>query len=237
MLTIDEVDPTAKIPEFKFCAVKIERVGAAANHEPATDAGGGLMAAGNGPTGTAAWACASQPRPPGTEARAGKFPGPSLIPALVAIQREHGWLPREELVKLSQEVRRPLYEIEGLISFYPHFKTDPPRKVHLAVCHDLSCWLHDSDERIAELRARYGEDVEVELHEVSCLGRCDAAPAIAVDEQPASFAQAEELVDAARSGEPPPSRRACGPTGPSRTTPTRLTTSAIACCAAYWAAS
>ena len=76
--------------------------------------------------------------------------------------------------------------------------------MHLAVCHDLSCWLHDSDERIAELRARYGEDVEVELHEVSCLGRCDAAPAIAVDEQPASFAQAEELVEAARSGEPPP---------------------------------
>ncbi|MGH3100130.1 MAG: NAD(P)H-dependent oxidoreductase subunit E, partial [Thermoleophilia bacterium] len=119
------------------------------------------------------------------------------------MQREHGWLPREELVRLSQEVRRPLYEIEGLISFYPHFKTDPPVEVHLAVCHDLSCWLHGSDQRIAELRARYGEDVEVELHEVSCLGRCDAAPAIAVDEQPASFEQADELVDAARSGEPP----------------------------------
>ena len=28
-----------------------------------------------------------QPRYPGTEARAGKFPGPSLIPALTAIQR------------------------------------------------------------------------------------------------------------------------------------------------------
>jgi NADH:ubiquinone oxidoreductase subunit F (NADH-binding)/NADH:ubiquinone oxidoreductase subunit E len=144
-----------------------------------------------------------QQRPPGTEARAGKFPGPSLIPALVAIQREHGWLPREELVRLAQEVRRPLYEIEGLISFYPHFRTEPPRKVHLAVCHDLSCWLHGADERIAELRARYGDDTEVELHEVSCLGRCDDAPAIAVDEHPASVARAGELVDAARSGSPP----------------------------------
>jgi formate dehydrogenase beta subunit len=161
------------------------------------------MDAGNGASGDGRVGLRVQPRPPGTEARAGKFPGPSLIPALVAIQREHGWLPREELVKLSQEVRRPLYEIEGLISFYPHFKTDPPRQVHLAVCHDLSCWLHDSDERIAELRARYGDDVDVELHEVSCLGRCDVAPAIAVDEQPASFAQVEELVEAARSEEAP----------------------------------
>jgi formate dehydrogenase beta subunit len=156
------------------------------------------MASGNGSVGLRV-----QARPPGTEARTGKFPGPSLIPALVAIQREHGWLPREELVRLSQEVRRPLYEIEGLISFYPHFRTAPPRKVHLAVCHDLSCWLHAGDQRIAELRARYGADVEIELHEVSCLGRCDAAPAIAVDERPASFEQAEELVAAARAGEPP----------------------------------
>ena len=162
------------------------------------------MGTGDGASGDGRVGLRVQPRPPGTEARAGKFPGPSLIPALVAIQREHGWLPREELVRLSQEVRRPLYEIEGLISFYPHFKTDPPSKVHLAVCHDLSCWLHDSDGRIAELRSRYGEDVEVELHEVSCLGRCDAAPAIAVDEQPASVAQAEDLVEAARLGEAPP---------------------------------
>ena len=36
LLTIDEVDPDGKIPEFKFCAVKIERVGSAAAHEPAT---------------------------------------------------------------------------------------------------------------------------------------------------------------------------------------------------------
>jgi formate dehydrogenase major subunit len=36
LLTIDEIDPMGKIPEFKFCAVRIERVGSAARHEPAT---------------------------------------------------------------------------------------------------------------------------------------------------------------------------------------------------------
>src|SRR5215212_7217815 len=120
-----------------------------------------------------------QPRYPGTEARAGKFPGPSLIPALNAIQRRCGWLPRDELVALSREVRRPLYEIEGLISFYPHFRTAEPKTVQVAVCHDLTCWLHGSDQQIAEAKVRYGEDVEVELVEVSCLGRCDIAPAAA----------------------------------------------------------
>mgnify|MGYP001052437681 CR=1 FL=1 len=83
----------------------------------------------------------AQARVPGVEARAGKFPGPSLIPALNAIQERVGWLPREELVALSREVHRPLYEIEGLVSFYPHFRADPPVKAELRVCHDLSCWL------------------------------------------------------------------------------------------------
>ncbi|HET8822844.1 MAG TPA: NADH-ubiquinone oxidoreductase-F iron-sulfur binding region domain-containing protein [Thermoleophilaceae bacterium] len=115
-------------------------------------------------------------RPPGAEARAGRFPGPSLIPDLHEIQREHGWLPREELVKLSRERRRPLYEIEGLISFYPHFLTAPPPKTEIACCHDLSCWLQGGDARIAEVRAEHAGDPDVEIREVSCLGRCDRAP-------------------------------------------------------------
>jgi NADH:ubiquinone oxidoreductase subunit F (NADH-binding)/NADH:ubiquinone oxidoreductase subunit E len=137
-------------------------------------------------------------RVPGMEARAGKFPGPSLIPALNAIQARVGWLPREELVALSREVHRPLYEIEGLISFYPHFRTDPPKKVELRVCHDLSCWLRGSDERIARLRERYGQDADVELAEGSCLGRCDIAPACTVNESPAAMDGADAAVTAAR---------------------------------------
>jgi NADH:ubiquinone oxidoreductase subunit F (NADH-binding)/NADH:ubiquinone oxidoreductase subunit E len=141
---------------------------------------------------------------PGVEARAGKFPGPSLIPALHAIQERVGWLPREELVALSREVRRPLYEIEGLISFYPHFRTEPPKRVALHACRDLSCWLQGADERIAAIRQRHGQDAETEIVEVSCLGRCDAAPAVSVNECPAPAGDAETLIAAARDGQVPP---------------------------------
>jgi len=126
-------------------------------------------------------------RVPGVEGRAGKFPGPSLIPALTAIQERAGWLPREELIALSREVNRPLYEIEGLISFYPHFRTDPPKKVRVDVCHDLSCWLRGSDEALSQVRARYGRDADVEISERSCIGRCDIAPAASVNEAPVTL--------------------------------------------------
>ena len=140
------------------------------------------------------------PSVPGVEARAGKFHGPSLIPALHAIQERVGWLPREELVALSREVHRPLYEIEGLISFYPHFRTTPPERVTLRVCRDLSCWLRGADDRLAVIRERYGPDSDVELVEGSCLGRCDTAPAAAVDEVPVPLAGADTLIAAARDG-------------------------------------
>jgi formate dehydrogenase beta subunit len=138
-------------------------------------------------------------RVPGVEARAGKFRGPSLVPALTAIQERVGWLPREELVTLARDVHRPLYEIEGLVSFYPHFRTEPPQQVELRVCRDLSCWLRGGDEAIAAAHAAYDGDPAVSVAEGSCLGRCDTAPAAAVNEQPVALAAAGSLVDQARA--------------------------------------
>src|SRR5215469_559538 len=158
--------------------------------------------AGRGRPGRPVMATARE-RAPGVEARAGKFPGPSLIPALNAIQERVGWLPREELVALARDVHRPLYEIEGLISFYPHFRTDPPKRVALHACRDLACWLQGADERIAAIRQRHGQDTDVEFTEVSCLGRCDAAPAVSVNESPASASDTDALVTAVRDGELP----------------------------------
>jgi formate dehydrogenase/NADH-quinone oxidoreductase subunit F len=143
---------------------------------------------------------------PGREARAGRFPGPSLLPSLNAIQREHGWLPHEELVRLARETRRPLYELEGLISFYPHFRTAAPAKVQVTVCHDLTCWLHGADEQIAQVQERFGDDVQIEVREVSCIGRCDVAPAATVQEQPVAIHEVSEAVSRARDGQTPPPR-------------------------------
>ena len=142
-----------------------------------------------------------QPAVPGVEARAGKFRGPSLIPMLMEIQGRLGWLPREELEALAREQKRPLYEIQGLVSFYPHFRTEPPAGVTVRVCHDLTCWLNGAEDRIAQLHEQYGDAGDVEVVEISCPGRCDIAPAATVDEQPARLDDVDTLVDAKRSGD------------------------------------
>jgi formate dehydrogenase/NADH-quinone oxidoreductase subunit F len=139
----------------------------------------------------------------GRDARAGRFPGPSLIPALHAIQREHGWLPSEALVELSRETRRPLYEIQGLVSFYPHFRTGgPAAPVEIGVCRDLACWLR-RDQAAIDPETLYANDDAVSVCQLSCLGRCDVAPAAVVNERPVSLSAADEVeaaVAAAREG-------------------------------------
>jgi formate dehydrogenase/NADH-quinone oxidoreductase subunit F len=91
-----------------------------------------------------------------------------------------------------------------LISFYPHFRIEPPARVEVTLCRDLSCWLHGAEEQIAAIRTRFGDDVEVEVREVSCVGRCDIAPAGTVQEHPVTAADLVGAVEQAKAaGEPP----------------------------------
>ena len=124
-----------------------------------------------------------------------------LIEELKAIQHKHGYLPREELYALSERTNVPLWQIHGVASFYPHFRLQPPPKVEVKVCADLSCHLRGA----CPLSRQVGEEVQrlglesvgqpqaVEVKEVSCLGRCDGAPAAAVNDEIYTDVTADKL--------------------------------------------
>ncbi|MPZ62220.1 MAG: nitroreductase family protein [Propionibacteriales bacterium] len=120
---------------------------------------------------------------------------------LMAIQERHGWLPREELEALARDQKRPLYEIEGLVSFYPHFLTEPPAGVTVGACRDLSCWLKGSEESIRRLQQRYDASDDVDVVQISCPGRCDIAPAATVDDRPVRVEDVDAAVDGRRRGD------------------------------------
>ena len=103
---------------------------------------------------------------------------------LRAIQLRHGFLPKAELEALSARTQTPLYQIHSVASFYPHFHLVPPARAELRVCADMSCHLNRAPELRAELERRLGNTRpgEVEIRDVSCLGRCDRAPALAVND-------------------------------------------------------
>ena len=101
---------------------------------------------------------------------------------LKAVQREYGYLPAEKLQSIADARSMHVREVFTVASFYPHFHLHPPARVDVRVCTDMSCHLRGADALKRELqdrlRARGGNDCSV--REVSCLGRCDGAPALLV---------------------------------------------------------
>jgi NADH:ubiquinone oxidoreductase subunit F (NADH-binding)/NADH:ubiquinone oxidoreductase subunit E len=129
-----------------------------------------------------------------------------IFEELKAIQRQYGYLPAEQLVALSRRTNTPLYHLHGVASFYPHFHLTPPARADVRACADMSCHLRGACELRAGLeRSFQGASArDVSIREVSCLGRCDAAPALSINDHiftEVSDPQAEELVRRALAGE------------------------------------
>jgi NADH:ubiquinone oxidoreductase subunit F (NADH-binding)/NADH:ubiquinone oxidoreductase subunit E len=125
---------------------------------------------------------------------------------LRAIQLRHGFLPKAELEELSLRTQAPLYQIHSVASFYPHFHLTPPPKAEVRVCADMSCHLNGAAELRADLERRFASSwpEDVQIRDVSCLGRCDLSPAVSVNDHiftNVTAAQAEQIARSAIRGE------------------------------------
>jgi NADH:ubiquinone oxidoreductase subunit F (NADH-binding)/NADH:ubiquinone oxidoreductase subunit E len=120
---------------------------------------------------------------------------------LRAIQLRYGFLPKAELEALSQRSHTPLYQIHGVASFYPHFQLSPPPNADVRVCADMSCHLNGAQELRAELEQRFAKTgpADVLIRDVSCLGRCDQAPAVSINDEIFTSMTAASVETIARS--------------------------------------
>lgn len=115
----------------------------------------------------------------------------SLLPILHSIQDQLGYIPSEIILPLSQAIQRSRAEIHGVISFYAHFRTQPPAALHLAICRAEACQARGANALIAHAQERLGCDFhqrsqthDVHLEPAYCLGLCAQGPAAMLNEQP-----------------------------------------------------
>jgi NADH:ubiquinone oxidoreductase subunit F (NADH-binding)/NADH:ubiquinone oxidoreductase subunit E len=132
--------------------------------------------------------------------------GAVIFDDLRVIQLRYGFLPKAELEGLSQRTQTPLYQIHSVASFYPHFHLVPPAKAEIRVCADMSCHLNGACELRADLERRFANTRpdDAQIRDVSCLGRCDHAPAVSINDHiftDVSAEHAEQIARRAMSGE------------------------------------
>jgi NADH:ubiquinone oxidoreductase subunit F (NADH-binding)/NADH:ubiquinone oxidoreductase subunit E len=124
-----------------------------------------------------------------------------IVQELGALQHKYGYLPDEALRGLATRLSVPLYRLQEVASFFPHFHRTPPPKIQVQICRDMSCHLRGAAELTAQCRRQCGELAESDVHieGVSCLGRCDRAPAVMIDERLYAGRSAEQLVEVVRN--------------------------------------
>ena len=124
-----------------------------------------------------------------------------LITVMHKLQKHYGgWLPDEAIAEAAEIVGIPEPEVEGVATFYNWFFREPVGRRIIVVCDSISCHLCGCDRIVEHIKKRLGigmgettADGEYTLLPVVCLGNCDQAPSIMIDEETYNRVTPEKL--------------------------------------------
>ncbi len=112
----------------------------------------------------------------------------SLIAVLQEAQRIYGYLPRDVMYHVAEQLGTTPAEVMGVATFYAQFRLTPIGKYLIMSCQGTACHVNGS-ERVSAAVARYlgienGQttaDGLFTLEHVACLGCCSLAPVIMIN--------------------------------------------------------
>jgi NADH:ubiquinone oxidoreductase subunit E len=114
----------------------------------------------------------------------------SLLPALEAIQGISGYIPGEAAALLGKTYKLPVAEIYSVLSFYGMLSARKKGQYIIRVCSSLSCRINHSLDLVNTIQkvldikpGGTSQDNNITLEVVDCLGLCDQAPAMMVNEK------------------------------------------------------
>lgn len=109
--------------------------------------------------------------------------------ALKIVQRRHGWVSDEHLQEVARLLDLSPDELDGVATFYNLIFRRPVGRHVILVCDSVSCWIMGYEQLVEHLKAQFGiemgqttSDGRFTLLPVPCLGHCDRAPALMVDD-------------------------------------------------------
>ena len=114
----------------------------------------------------------------------------ALIRVLQQAQGVFGYLPPPVLKTISRDLKVPLSEIYGVVSFYHFFTTVPRGKYVVQVCMGTCCYVRGGEAILNTLQKELGidpgdttRDGLFSLDTVRCLGCCGLSPVVAIEDK------------------------------------------------------
>jgi NADH-quinone oxidoreductase subunit E len=112
----------------------------------------------------------------------------SLIPILQDIQREFGYLSKENMIRIGEYIGMSFNEVYGVASFYKQFKFAKSGKHIITVCLGTACFVKGGQVLAETVRTKLGinpdettKDGLFSFERVACLGCCALSPVVQID--------------------------------------------------------
>lgn len=112
----------------------------------------------------------------------------ACIEALKVVQHHRRWISDESLKDVADYMEMSTAELDSVATFYNMLFRRPVGRHIILVCDSISCWVmgyeNVRDHLMRKLSIKYGEttsDDRFTLLPNCCLGTCDTAPALMID--------------------------------------------------------
>ncbi|MDH4582579.1 NADH-quinone oxidoreductase subunit NuoE [Pseudomonas sp. BN415] len=116
-------------------------------------------------------------------------PRAASIEALKIVQKERGWVPDGAADAIGAILGIPASDVEGVATFYSQIFRQPVGRHVIRVCDSMTCYVGGHESVVAEMQKQLGiglgqttTDNRFTLLPVCCLGNCDKAPAVMIDD-------------------------------------------------------
>jgi len=116
-------------------------------------------------------------------------PRAASIEALKIVQKARGWVPDGAADAIGEILGIPASDVEGVATFYSQIFRQPVGRHIIRVCDSMTCYVGGHESVVAEMQKQLGiglgettNDSRFTLLPVCCLGNCDKAPALMIDD-------------------------------------------------------
>ncbi|WP_310460716.1 NAD(P)H-dependent oxidoreductase subunit E [Sphaerotilus sp.] len=110
------------------------------------------------------------------------LPG-ALLPVLHGVQDALGFIPPAALPVIGRALSLSRAEVHGVVTYYHHFRTTPPRGRVVQVCRAEACRSMGAEALMAHARATIDAHGCDTLEAAYCLGLCAQSPAVMVGDR------------------------------------------------------